>query len=95
MFNDSQLRKIETLKEQFGLSNYEALQILLEHEKAEALRSIVTLMMGGNVAGMMNNFFQKDFSSTAENISKLLGTFFEKSFKNPQDFKKTSDRDDA
>jgi len=94
MFNDSQLRKIETLKEQFGLSNYEALQILVEHEKAEALKNIATLMLGGNVAGMMNSFFQKDFSNTAENISKLLGTFFEKSFKNPQDFKKPSDRDD-
>ncbi|GAB4126705.1 MAG: hypothetical protein OHK0045_06470 [Raineya sp.] len=94
MFSDSQLHKIEALKEQFGLSNYQALQILMEQEKTEALRSIATLMMGSNVAGMMNNFFQKDFSNTAENISNLLGAFFQKSFKNPQDSKKPSDRDD-
>ncbi|MFN3315330.1 MAG: hypothetical protein ACK40K_00835 [Raineya sp.] len=94
MFSDTQRQKIEALKEQFGLSNYEALQILLEQEKTEALKNIAMLMMGGNVAGMMNNFFQKDFSNTAENISNLLGTFFQKSFKNPQDFKKPSDRDD-
>lgn len=94
MLNDSQIRKMEALKEQFGLSNYEALQILMEQEKAEALKSIATLMMGGNVAEIMNSFFKKDFSNTAESISNLLGTFFQNSFKTPSDFKKPSDRDE-
>lgn len=94
MFSDTQLRKIETLKEQFGLSNYEALQILMEQEKVEALKNIATLMVGGNMAGMMSHFFSKDFGNTAENISNLLETFFQKSFKNLKDKQKPSDRDD-
>jgi len=89
MLTDAQRRKMESLKEEFGLSNYEALKIVVEMDKVDALKSISAIMLGGNFAGMFN---QKDFGNVAENISNMLGGFFKKDFSKYTD--KKTDRDD-
>jgi|JI81BgreenRNA_FD_contig_81_1408763_length_1328_multi_3_in_0_out_0_1 hypothetical protein len=92
MLTDAQRRKIESLKEEFGLSNYEALKIVVEMEKVDTLKTISAMMLGGNFAGMFNQNFQKDFGNVAENISNMLGGFFKKDFSKYTD--KKADRDE-
>jgi hypothetical protein len=92
MLTDTQRRKMDSLKEEFGLSNYEALQIVMEMEKAEALKGISAMILGGSFASMFNQNMQKDFGNVAENIANLLGGFFKKDFSKYTD--KKTDRDE-
>lgn len=80
MLTAEQHRKLEQLKTEFGLSNYEALHILLQMEQNEALRNLTALLMVGDnpIRMAYQQFSQQDFSKMSEAIGNMISNIFKK-----------------
>lgn len=76
MFSTEQRRKLELLKQEFGLSTYEALYILLQVEQNELLRLIADRLVGTSAQVPLQNLSPQDFSKASETISQIIHTVF-------------------